>query len=215
MGLKTTLAMLAVAVGVAGPAHAGVSTGHSGWRWSNPLPQGQAIRALQLEGSLGYAAGDFGTVLRTEDAGATWSGLASGVTVDLDHVAIIDENSVVVAGRCSVRRSDDSGITFARLPWTPSDEHCAAPIAGIAFPSELRGYVVLEDGQVFQTKDGGLTWLRTTDPPTSRRRQPTWRSPRRRSVWSRLPPAPSTAPATAAFPGRSLTWRRTGFAAFS
>lgn len=161
------MAVLALAAGVAGPANAAVVTGHSGWQWSNPVPQGQAIRALDLNGPVGYAAGDFGTVLRTDDAGQTWSGLASGVTVDLNHVAIIDENSVVVAGTCSVRRSDDSGVTFARLPWTSSDERCAAPIAGIAFPSELRGYLVLEDGNVYQTGDGGLTWLRTTDLPSA------------------------------------------------
>jgi photosystem II stability/assembly factor-like uncharacterized protein len=170
MGFKATLAVLAVAAGVAAPgapAQGAVTTGHSGWQWANPLPQGQAIRAVELEGPLGYAVGDFGTVLRTDDAGATWSGLTTGVVVDLNRVAIIDENSVVVAGRCSVRRSDDSGVTFARLPWTPSDERCAAPIAGIAFPSELRGYVVLDDGNVYQTSDGGLTWLRSADLPSA------------------------------------------------
>src|SRR5881227_1235881 len=145
---RTTLAMLAVVIGVAAPAaeSRATATGHSGWQWSNPLPQGDAIRAVELEGSLGYAVGDFGTVLRTEDGGATWSGLGSGVTADLFHVAILDGDSVVVAGRCSVWRSDDGGATFTRLPWTSSDDRCAAPIAGIAFPSELRGYIVLDDG---------------------------------------------------------------------
>jgi photosystem II stability/assembly factor-like uncharacterized protein len=172
MGLKTTLAVLAVALGVAAPgaqppARAAVSAGHSGWEWADPVPQGHSIRAVELEGSLGYAAGDFGTLLRTDDAGTTWTGLTTGLTVDLNHLAIIDENSVVVAGRCSVRRSDDSGVTFVRLAWTARDERCASPIAGLAFPSELRGYLVLDDGNVYQTSDGGLTWLRTTDLPST------------------------------------------------
>ena len=161
--------MFAVALGVVAPAAASraTSTGHSGWQWADPLPQGETIRAVELQGSLGYAVGDFGTVLRTDDAGATWSGLASGLTADLSQVAFLDGDSVVIAGRCSVRRSDNSGATFARLPWTPSDERCAAPIAGIAFPTALRGYIVLDDGSVYQTSDGGLTWLQTPDLPTA------------------------------------------------
>jgi photosystem II stability/assembly factor-like uncharacterized protein len=159
MGLKSTSAVLAAAACIAVPAaQAAVGAGHSGWMWADPLPQGHTIRALALRGSLGYAAGDFGTALRTDDGGTTWTALATGVARDLSHVAIADENSVVVAGGCSVRRSDDAGVTFARLPWTASDTRCAAPVAALAFPSEQRGYLVLADGTVERTTDGGSSW---------------------------------------------------------
>ena len=159
MGLKLTSAVLAVAASVAIPtAEGAVGAGHSGWKWGDPLPQGHTIRALALRGSLGYAVGDFGTALRTDDGGTTWTALATGITTNLADVAIADENSVVVAGGCSVRRSDNAGVTFARVPWTTSDTPCAAPVAGVAFPSELRGYLVLADGAVQRTVDGGSTW---------------------------------------------------------
>ena len=57
---------------------AAVQVGSSGWLWGNPLPQGNTIRALSFAGTQGFASGDFGTLLHTTDAGATWTGLLSG-----------------------------------------------------------------------------------------------------------------------------------------
>jgi photosystem II stability/assembly factor-like uncharacterized protein len=160
---RLALLLAAITVGAcAAVAHAGVSVGRSGWQWGNPLPQGHGLRALDMDGSLGYAAGDFGTLLRTDDGGSTWTALSTGVTADLAQVAILDSDSVVVAGRCAVRRSDDGGRTFVRLAWTTSDERCGATIAAIAFPTEQRGYLVRTDGSILRTDDGGLTWTTAT-----------------------------------------------------
>jgi photosystem II stability/assembly factor-like uncharacterized protein len=156
-------AVFAIALSTS-PANAGVSAGHSGWQWGNPLPQGHGLRALDFEGSLGYAAGDFGTLLRTDDGGSTWTGLSTGVTADLAHVGILDADSVVVAGRCAMRRSDDGGLTFQRLPWTASDESCGAAIVAIAFPTAERGYLVRTDGSILRTDDGGATWTSQVAP---------------------------------------------------
>src|SRR6266576_3459029 len=111
MTTRARLPLLVIALAVVAPAGSAlgdVRAGHSGWEWGNPRPQGHAVRALEFQGDVGYAVGDFGTVLNTTDAGATWSGVNSGVTVDLAHVAIVDDDSLVVAGSCSLRRSDDS-----------------------------------------------------------------------------------------------------------
>ncbi len=43
------------------------------WFWQNPLPQGNHLYAVTFtDGNTGVAAGDFGTVLRTTDAGTSW-----------------------------------------------------------------------------------------------------------------------------------------------
>jgi photosystem II stability/assembly factor-like uncharacterized protein len=156
--------LVAGSLGLAGPSSslAAVNGGHSGWSWGSPLPQGETIQAIEFAGTQGYAAGQFGTLLRSEDGGANWAGLVTGTTEDLTHVAVIDSDSAVVAGSCTVRRSDDQGATFKRLPWTASDERCAAPVAALAFPSDQRGYLALDDGTVFRTSDGGQTWSRRT-----------------------------------------------------
>ena len=59
----------------------------------------------------GYAIGDDGTALRTDDGGATWTGLATGTSQDLTRVQAVTPDVVVVLGGdgCVVRRSDDGG----------------------------------------------------------------------------------------------------------
>src|SRR3954468_2165100 len=99
-------------------APASVQVGSSGWQWGNPLPQGNTVRAMSFAGATGYAAGDFGTLLRTTDGGATWSGLLSGTFTDLTTVQAIDGDSLFAGGGCVARRSDDGGATFRRIAFT-------------------------------------------------------------------------------------------------
>lgn len=149
-------------------ASASVTTPKSGWSWGDPLPQGSTLRVLQFAGARGYAAGDFGTVLRTDDGGSTWGGLRTGVTADLTDLSVITPDSLVVGGGCVLRRSDDGGRTFTRLPFTPTDARCASPLAAISFPAPQVGYVVTADGTVLRSDDGGRTFGRRTAVPDTR-----------------------------------------------
>lgn len=159
-------AMVLLALAGAAPAGAAsVSVGHSGWFWGNPQPQGNTLSGLDFAGTRGYAAGEFGTLLRTDDGGATWSGINTGLTEALVRVRAIDPNTVVVGGGCALRRSDDGGQSFRRLPWTASDRDCPSPIASFSFPSGQVGYLLTQDGSVFRTGDGGQTFSRQTSVP--------------------------------------------------
>src|SRR5437764_9089891 len=110
---------LAVTVGAAMTAQAAdVTVGHSGWNWGNPLPQGNTLRAVEFDGSLGFAAGDFGTLIRTTDGGATWTGARTGTTAAFSRISIADQNAILVGGGCVLLRSDDAGQTFKRLALT-------------------------------------------------------------------------------------------------
>ena len=170
MGSRRVIFVLLVVASLsfAPGAHGTVTVGHSGWNWGSPSPQGQTIRALEFDGARGYAAGDFGTVLITEDSGATWTGAATGITETLNRISIVDESSVVVSGGCIVRRSDDGGQTFERLPWTASDARCAANVLVPEFTPDGGGYLLLDDGSVLRTADGGRTWSRRTAVPGTR-----------------------------------------------
>jgi photosystem II stability/assembly factor-like uncharacterized protein len=143
----------------------GVSVGHSGWFWGNPQPQGNALHGIDFAGSRGYAAGDFGTLLRTDDGGDTWEGLPTGITARLVTVRVVDSNTVVIGGDCALRRSDDGGKTFTRLPWTGSDQNCPSSIASFSFPSASIGYLMTQDGSILRTNDGGATFARKTSVP--------------------------------------------------
>ena len=142
-----------------------VRVAHAGWTWGNPLPQGDTLDALAFEGQRGWAVGEFGTLLRTDDGGSSWQGISTGLDQDLTEVRIISRDSVVVAGGCPVRRSDDGGKTFRRLPWTASDARCTAGVASLAFPSSTTGFLLLGNGNVLRSTDSGRTWSRRTAVP--------------------------------------------------
>src|SRR4051794_4759830 len=132
--LAVALVMAASTGAVPGAAGAGVSVGHSGWFWGDPQPQGNALNGIDFAGSRGYAAGDFGTLLRTDDAGATWDGLPTGITAPLVNVRVVDANTVVIGGDCALRRSDDGGERFTPLSWAASGGKFPGPLAPLYFP---------------------------------------------------------------------------------
>src|SRR3954447_24814797 len=165
-GSRLFLAAFAAALIVPGAAQAApVEVAHAGWTWGSPRPQGDNLAALAFMGQRGYAVGEFGTMLRTDDGGSSWSGVSTGLTEDLDQVRMISPDSVVVAGGCPVRRSDDGGRTFRRLPWTASDARCTAGVASLAFPTPAIGYLLLHNGNVLRSSDSGRTWSRRTAVP--------------------------------------------------
>jgi photosystem II stability/assembly factor-like uncharacterized protein len=168
--LFTGLAGTACAAALAAtPAAAAVQVSQSGWQWGNPTPQGNTIRAIDFSAGRGYAIGDDGTALRTDDGGATWSGLATGTSQDLGRVQAVTPDVVVVLGGngCVVRRSDDGGRTFRKV-YVLAETGCPDPVAAVTFVDPNVGYLFLRDGNVLRTTDGGRTFGRGTAIPGTR-----------------------------------------------
>lgn len=172
MSVKTALgAALAAAVLAAlpaAPASANVQVGASGWQWGNPLPQGNTVRAMSFAGSTGYAAGDFGTLLKTTDGGSTWTGLPVGTFQGLTVVQALDPDTVFAGGGCVARRSTDGGRTFTAVRFSAVESFCRNRLRDLSFVSKDAGYLLLDDGSVFATDDGGTQFApRTAVPDTS------------------------------------------------
>jgi photosystem II stability/assembly factor-like uncharacterized protein len=165
--LLLTLGAVATALIVLSAAAAGVNTPYSGWYSGNPLLGSNRLTDLACAGNTCYASGDFGTVLKSTDGGATWTGLVTGLTVNLPRIRLIggDAAKIVTGGGCAVRRSDDGGETFSRLPFAPSDAACPFSVSALSFPSTNVGYLLLSDGNVVSTADGGRTFSRKTAVP--------------------------------------------------
>jgi photosystem II stability/assembly factor-like uncharacterized protein len=160
------IALAATVVGLlaAAGASAQVSVGHSGWFWGDPRPQGEPLIDVSFAGGIGYTVGRSGTVLRSTDGGSTWTGLATGLSADLSHVDAVSATTVIVSGTCVLRRSDDGGNTWVRVPWTGNETACANKIAAVDFPTSNAGYLLLADGTILRTIDGGRTWGRAGAP---------------------------------------------------
>jgi photosystem II stability/assembly factor-like uncharacterized protein len=158
-------ALSAIFVGQA--AAAPVSVGRSGWLWGAPLPQGETLNQVAFKGATGYAVGEGGTVLRSEDGGNDWVGLSSGTEANLSLLQEIEPGTIVVGGGCTVRESTDSGASFHRLPVSESELGCAgnSKVASLSFVSASTGYVERADGSILFTVDGGQTVQSKTPVP--------------------------------------------------
>lgn len=153
------------AVLVAQAAASPVSVGRSGWAWSEPAPQGETLQRVAFLGAVGYASGRNGTVLRSEDGGQSWVGLASGTEADLNQLQQIGPSTVLVGGGCTLRISTDGGAGFQRLDINESEQECAHQLASFSFLSASSGYVEQSDGSVLYTGDGGRSLSPRTPVP--------------------------------------------------
>jgi photosystem II stability/assembly factor-like uncharacterized protein len=168
MGYLTRFACAALAaLAVLSAASAGVNNPQSGWYSGNPLLGPNTLRDLACAGSTCYASGDFGTLLKSQDNGATWNGIVTGLTLDLPRVRLSggSPDRVLVGGGCALRRSDDGGNTFTRLPFTARDSGCASPLVSFSFPAEKTGFLLLQGAKVLLTNDGGRSFTRRTSVP--------------------------------------------------
>lgn len=167
--LATLLAalLLTLALACAGSASAAIPAGNTGWSWSNPLPQGNALDRVEVSGGRVWASGATGTLLHSDDSGATWTAVRTGLLDDIRTLEAISPTSVVFAGRCALRRSDDGGATVRRLAWGANDDSCAAQIQAVSFPSPQIGYLLLTNGDVYATGDGGENWNKRGVAPGS------------------------------------------------
>ena len=88
----------------------------------------------------GYAAGVDGTIVATNDGGASWT-----------------------ARDAPLNRATSASAAGAQVGEPGQREH----ITGITFVDALTGHFVTLDGSVLSTADGGATWARRSLPPPS------------------------------------------------
>ncbi len=110
----------------------------------------------------GWAAGHWGTSLRTADGGETWTLQRTDTSVDRPLFAIhaLDATHVVAAGLWSlVVVSDDAGARWeeVRLPAPPDGGRADRNLFG-AFSEGNTLYLVAERGLVLRSADSGRTW---------------------------------------------------------
>ena len=100
---------------------------------------------------------------RSIDAGATWEIIESSPS-EIEEVAIspADSNTVFVVGQLGVYRSVEAGINWQLINAHGSYAIAISPLDSniIIIGGERRAYVGVEEGGIFQSTDGGETWIR-------------------------------------------------------
>lgn len=115
---------------------------------------GARVVAASHDGASAVIAGTGRTMLRSTDAGATWSELDLGRELELNDawVTVTGETLAVGAGGV-VARIDASGAVTIREP-VPG-----ATLRTVHVNGEGRGLAAGDDGVVLSTRDGGATWV--------------------------------------------------------
>jgi photosystem II stability/assembly factor-like uncharacterized protein len=122
------------------------------WTQQNPVPKGYLLSSVYFtDANTGYAVGDSGTIIKTNDAGMTWAPLSSGTTNNLYSVQFTDANTGYVAGE-TILKTTDGGTTWSDLSGGTKFGK------SICFPDANTGYAVGEGWNIFKTINGGSIW---------------------------------------------------------
>ncbi|MDO8185246.1 hypothetical protein Q5424_01570 [Conexibacter sp. JD483] len=77
----------------------------------------------------------------------------------------LDGNTVFAGGGCVARRSVDGGRSFTAMAFAPIEASCRAQLTSLSFVTPTLGWLLLSDGTVFTTDDGGASFAQRTALP--------------------------------------------------
>ncbi|MCB0481082.1 MAG: hypothetical protein KDC83_06590 [Flavobacteriales bacterium] len=121
------------------------------------------LKAVDFSGSVGFAVGEAGTILKSENNGDSWTKLSSPVEVNLNEVQVINATNIVIAGDDDNVLFSNDGVTFRttktqeKSSW--KDLHFFHPDTGVVGGHPTR---------LCRTQDGGKTWVTQKEWPGAR-----------------------------------------------
>ena len=142
----------------------------SQWTVQSPLPQGNYLTSIRFtDANTGYVAGGGGTILKTFNAGTTWTALPSGTTKGLSSIFFVDANiGYAVGDSGTILKTVNAGAT-----WTAQVSGTTDGLRSVYFTSANTGYAVggayisttwsYTHGVLLKTINGGSTWTATTN----------------------------------------------------
>ncbi|MBT9496478.1 MAG: YCF48-related protein [Zoogloea oleivorans] len=127
---------------------------------ARPLERRDAFYGVVAPGgSILWAAGSYGKIVRSEDGGKTWGVQGSPVVTHLQSIAAWDaRRAVAVGNRGLVVVTDDAGKTWKEVK-APRSEVANKLLQVRAYPDGV-AWAVGELGAVLKTADYGATWER-------------------------------------------------------
>jgi photosystem II stability/assembly factor-like uncharacterized protein len=102
----------------------------------------------------GWAVGDSGTILHTEDGGNNWKPQSSDTKEGLNSVAFVTPQlGWAVGSFATILHTEDGGDT-----WKPQSGGSIWSLLSVAFATPQLGWAVGELGAILHTEDGGGSW---------------------------------------------------------
>ena len=134
-------------------------TQNSGWKWQNPLPQGNTlydIEAIDLQTAI--TVGQSGTIMKTTNRGSTWNMISTEFeSASWLNICSSDENTLWAVSASQLIKSTNGGET-----WSPVLYTMTGAFRCVYFFDANRGWLSGKgangNSMVRYTTDGGLNW---------------------------------------------------------
>jgi photosystem II stability/assembly factor-like uncharacterized protein len=109
------------------------------WEWHSPSPQGNAITdVVMLSRDTLVCVGEFGTILRSTNAGGSWQNQTRINESDLNKICFVDNKTGWIAGAMGkVMKTTDAGET-----WLTQNTSTSLTLYDVEFTSMDNGFVV-------------------------------------------------------------------------
>jgi len=137
--------------------------------WQNPHPNGNDYNSVVfLNSTTGFAATNGGIVLKTTDAGSTWSStdLSTASGWVFQKIFFLNDQEGWIVGSVSTTglafKTTDGGKT-----WTKHTSSALTSLRSVFFRNNNLGWTVAADGKIAKTTDGGTTWVNKTSGVTT------------------------------------------------
>lgn len=144
---------------------ASVALGQQTWFWRNPLPQGNDLIAVHVfDANTIVAVGYAGTVIRTTNAGTTWTvkSFVEGQNAYFVDVAFANQNVGYAVGfNGIIIRTTNGGVT-----WRSQTSGTTQSLYGVCMISPDIAVVVGSQGSILRTTNGGSSWTFQTSGTT-------------------------------------------------
>ncbi|HRE10135.1 MAG TPA: YCF48-related protein [Ignavibacteria bacterium] len=113
-----------------------------------------------LNAMTGYAAGELGTLLKTEDGGQSWTTMdMSFTTRNFNSVEAVNEFTAAVVGdEGTAFMTNDGGISW----YGPSILMTENDFNEVVFFNDNEGVIAGDNGMMLKTDDGGYSWQSST-----------------------------------------------------
>ena len=125
------------------------------WVWQNPLPQGNELHTVYFaDANTGYAVGEYGIILKTNNGGSSWSAQTSGTNDWLISVYFTDPNTgYAVGGGGTIIKTSNGGAN-----WSSQISGTGDHLYSVYFTDADSGYAVGNNGTMLKTSNGGSNW---------------------------------------------------------
>ena len=131
-----------------------------GKNWDTVYKSNYWFRDIEFRDSLGFAVG-YNTVLRSIDAGKTWTSIDTFSTTNMLTVFLLNKDTIFIGGAGGLLYySLDSGLS-----WNKVDSNIPIDIVDLYFYNDSIGIAITNNdggiGEIFQSNDYGLSWTMT------------------------------------------------------